>query len=503
MESYNSLLQKTKDIILLDTVYGTLNWDQLTTMPHRGHQQRASQLAYLSRIVHRMRTDSEINQILTTLEMSAHKLEPFQNREVQLARRRFDREYRIPENLISEYTEQISIATDSWKESKAKQSWEIFEPELEKLLNMAIRIGEFCMEPLGVDTPYDYFMDTYEPQMTVSRVATLFKELRKHLIRLVRRYGEVCRDIRVDFMKRQVPLSIQQVLITDITNYVGYDTISKNAGGRIDEAEHPFSSGYYDDYRIATHYFEDDVFNAVLSGLHEAGHAIHGQNLNPDWKWMYLGEKCSAGFSESQSRFLENIIGRSSEFWEYYYDRFRELTGGIFQDVSARETARALNKVEPSRIRVMADEATYLLHIIIRFEIESDLFSGKVSVAEIPRIWNEKYDRYLGVDIRNDAEGALQDTHWAWGLWGYFPSYALGDLYGGMIAGKLTHDISDWRSRLSEGDIMTTIRWLIDHVHKKSNSHYPLEMIEKITGRKLAVNPFVDYLKDKYKQIYD
>ncbi len=194
---------------------------------------------------------------------------------------------------------------------------------------------------------------------------------------------------------------------------------------------------------MTVHYVEDNIFHAIFGGLHEAGHSIQGQSRNPEWKWMFLGEKSSAGINESQARFVENIIGRSPEFWKGYYNRFLKFTGSIFKDVTREEFVQAANIVKPSKIRVTSDEMIYALHIIIRYEIECALFSGELEPKDIPQIWNEKYENYLGVEIGNDTEGALQDTHWAWAFWGYFPTYSLGNIYSGMILETLEKEVAN------------------------------------------------------------
>ncbi|MCK4567231.1 MAG: carboxypeptidase M32, partial [Candidatus Thorarchaeota archaeon] len=221
-----------------------------------------------------------------------------------------------------------------------------------------------------------------------------------------------------------------------------------------------------------------------------------------EWKWMALGDSSSSGISESQSRFVENIIGRSPEFWQHYQSRFHKFTCKEFKDISHQELIQAINIVEPSKIRVTADEMTYALHIIIRFEIELDLFQDKMTVSEIPQVWNEKYDQYLGVEIENDSEGALQDTHWAWAYWGYFPTYALGNLYSAMILERMEKDISNWKVDVSQGNVAPAIEWLNVHVHKPSNRYDPSRMIEEITGKKITAEPFINYLEKKYSSLF-
>ncbi len=394
------------------------------------------------------------------------------------------------------------MATTAWKRAKETNNWKLFESELITLLDISKNVAEKIKEGIGAKCQLDAFMDDWEPRMTTESISEVFLDLRKRLIPLVKKYGAICENVRTDFKKRKVPTSIQRKIVTDLARVMGYDTTSENAGGRIDESEHPFTTGYYDDVRFTIQYSEDDVFRAMFGGLHETGHAIHNQNQNPEWKWMKLGKSCGSGISESQSRFVENIIGRSPEFWEFYYPRFIEHTNGIFKDISQQELLQAINLVEPSKIRVLADEMTYALHIIIRFEIEKDLFDGKIDVSDIPEIWNEKYRRYLGVDIETDTEGALQDVHWAWAYWGYFPTYTLGNLYAAMIREKMTADIPEWKTHVAEGNISIPVQWLVENVHRKSNLLDPSEMIIEITGKSLTADPFIEYLDTKYSALF-
>lgn len=502
METYEKLLRKTKEIIQFQTGVVIIRWDLQTHMPPRGMKQRSEQLALMSKIQHRMVTDKETEKLVSKLEKEKDSLDPIQLREVELFRRMLDRRAKIPEEIVAKQTAQRTVTTAAWKRAKETNNWKLFESELVTLFDISHTVAEIMMEGIGAKCHLDALMDVWEPRMTTESIFKVFKDLRQRLIPLVKKYSTACEDVQIDFKKREVPTDIQRKLLTDLASVMGYDTTSENAGGRIDESEHPFTTGYYDDVRFTVHYSTDDVFRAVFGGLHETGHAIHNQNQNPDWKWMLIGKSCSSGFSESQSRFVENVIGRSPEFWKFYYPQFQKLTNGVFEDISYQEFLRGTNMVKPTKIRVLADEMTYALHIIIRFEIERDLFDEKFAISDIPEIWNEKYEKYLGVEIETDTEGALQDVHWAWAYWGYFPTYQLGNLYAAMLREKISQDIPEWKSQLAEGNITNTIQWLIDTVHRKSNLYDPSEMIKKITGKSLKAGPLIDYLDEKYSFLF-
>jgi carboxypeptidase Taq len=240
----------------------------------------------------------------------------------------------------------------------------------------------------------------------------------------------------------------------------------------------------------------------IYAILHEGGHGLYEHNLNHDWMYQIIGEAASYGIHESQSRFVENIIGRSPEFIRFYYPRLNEMTGGIYSEVNIEDFVRAMNLVRPSLIRIEADEVTYSLHIIIRFEIERDLFSEKITVSELPQIWNERYEEYLGVEVPDDTRGVLQDTHWASGYYGYFPSYALGNIYDGMMLEKLNSDQPDWLSQVEHGNTRPAIDWLAKNVHHYASLYDPADLMKRITGKEMTAGPYLDYLEQKYSILF-
>jgi carboxypeptidase Taq len=287
-----------------------------------------------------------------------------------------------------------------------------------------------------------------------------------------------------------------------LAEFIGYDVTSSTFGGRIDETEHPFTTGYYDDVRITTHYYPSKFSASLFSILHEGGHAIYEQNMKPEWMYQPVGNACSMGFHESQSRFVENIIGRSREFWIYFLPKLKTLTGGALSDVVLDDFIHSINHVKPSKIRIEADEVTYGLHVIIRFNLERDLFSDKITISELPQVWNESYMKYLGVEIEDDSEGVMQDTHWASGLYGYFPSYALGNIYSGQLLACIEKNVLDWRTQISEGNFTTVKQWLVKNVHSYGNLYSPPDLIKIITGKPFTVAPFLNYLQEKYSGLY-
>jgi len=357
------------------------------------------------------------------------------------------------------------------------------------------------MKVKATATPYDALVDAFEPKMTTATLSTVFNQLQKGLTTLLEKILNTSNQPDTSMLSLNVPVETQRQIAKSLADAVGYDTASANAAGRIDETEHPFTTGYYDDVRITTHYYVDNFASAVFSTLHEAGHALYEQGLPQEWKYQPIGSTCSYGVHESQSRFLENIIGRSREFWTGFLPKLK-AANPILSGIKLDPFVHAINKVKPSKIRIEADEVTYCTHIIIRFQIECELFAGKIEVAELPHVWRQKYKEFLGVDIADDSEGVMQDTHWASGLYGYFPSYALGNIYSGQMLAKIKEAIPDWRSQLAAGNLRNIQRWLGENVHSQGDLYDPAELIEKITGKPLDAEPYLKYLGKKYSALY-
>jgi len=502
--NYDRLMQKAKDLNILLSAKSIIEWDMETKMPPRGITLRSQQLALLSQFEHRMITDPEIGTLLEKIERDPDydALDAKQKRNVYLVRKNYDEQTKLPEELVVETARQEAIAIDIWKKAKAAKNFAMFKPELEKLFELKKKAAGILMEVKRTATPYDALIDIFEPKMPADAIASVFDELKRGLVSVIQRCVTSPKQPDKTLLQRKVPIDVQQKISSSLARFIGYDVESKEAGGRIDETEHPFTTGYYDDVRITTHYYENKFASSLFSVLHEGGHALYDQNLNSEWMYQPIGTSCSLGFHEAMSRFVENMVGRSSEFWTYFLPRLKELTGPVLSDIDLDSFVFAINKVEPSKIRIEADEVTYGLHIIIRFEIERDLFAEKITVAELPGVWNQKYKEYLGLDIENDSEGVMQDTHWASGLYGYFPTYALGNIYGGQIVAIMKKDISDWKEQIAEGNFRNVKQWLTENVYYSGNLYDPADLIKRITGEKINVKHFLTYLNEKYSKLY-
>jgi len=502
--SYKNLMNKAKDLSIFQSTESIVNWDMETMMPPKAIKLRSQQLALLSRIEHKMSTDPKIDALLEEIVRHPEydRLDNVQKRNVHLIKKQYDEQTKLPEELVAETAKQQAITIDIWKKAKAAKNFSMFKPELEKLVELKQKAAEILMEVKKTATPYDALIDIFEPKMTAKEITKVFDELREGLTSLLKKCEASSKQPDVSILKRKVPIDVQRKIAKALAEFVGYDVASKEAGGRIDETEHPFTTGYYDDVRITTHYYEDMCASSIFSVLHESGHAIYDQNLKQEWMYQPVGTSCSHGFHESQSRFVENIIGRSYEFWSYFLPRLKELTGKALMDVNLDKFVHAVNQVKPSKVRVEADEVTYCFHIIIRFNIERDLFAGKIMVKELPEIWNQSYTDYLGVKIENDCEGVMQDTHWASGSYGYFPSYALGNIYSGQILATMEKDLPNWRMQIEKGSFSPIKNWLIKNVHNYGNLYDPPELIRKIAGKELSVKPYLNYLNEKFSKLY-
>ncbi len=501
--AYKELLSKTKDLVVLSTAEGIIHWDMEIYMPPKAVEQRSQQLALLSRIRHKIATDPEIGKLLKTIQTKAdyQALEEVKKRNLYLINKSYQEQTALPEKLVSDLAMQEALTVNIWKKAKAKKDFNLFKPELQKLLTLNKQAAEILMKVKETKTPYEALLDNFEPKMPAQTITATFNQLLAGLKPLIAKIEDCKSKPDKQILNQSVSVIDQRKITQLITQTLGYDTASSAAGGRVDETEHPFTTGYYEDVRITTHYYLNNFASSIFSVLHESGHALYEQNLNPKWQYQPVGSTCSYGVHESQSRFYENIIGRSKEFWSGFLPKIKQ-TAPSLSNLQLDPFIHAINKVERSKIRIEADEVTYSLHIIIRFELERDLFADKITVDELPEVWNQKYADYLGVKIEDDSEGVMQDTHWASGLYGYFPSYALGNIYSGQITSAINKELPNWRGELADGKLEDVNTWLKTNVHSKSDLFDPEELIKIATGTCLNSQPYLQYLNKKYSELY-
>jgi carboxypeptidase Taq len=498
LDAYRSLLKKARDLMLLRSISDLMEWDFETKMPQGATNQRSIQMAIIEQLAHQKWIDPEIGTLLAKVKKSP-EYEGFgaeDKRNVYLMQRSYDQQTKLPTELVEEIAKQSVVCTSTWKKAKAEKNYSIFKPELEKMVGLIKQKAHY----LDADKdPYDVLVDLFEPGATAAIIARLFEPLKNGLIPLIKKCARSSNKPDLSFLKRSVPHDVQEKISQKLMEFEKYDL----KRGRLDETEHPFTSGTYDDVRICTHYYDTNFSSSIFSVLHEAGHAIYEQNLPEKWYYQPVGSSCSLGIHESMSRFVENVIGRSKAFWVYFLPELKRITGKTFEDVDVDLIVRAVNDVKPSKIRIEADEVTYSLHVILRFEIEKDLMAENVTVSELPQLWNEKMDKFLGIEIENDSEGVMQDTHWAGGAIGYFPDYALGNIYDGMFIEAMEKAIPRWRDSIAAGDFSPVFTWLKENTYQKGNIMDAIDLVESVTRKKIDAQPFVKYVNEKMKSIFD
>jgi carboxypeptidase Taq len=501
MPAYEKLMEKYGETSILGSTVMLIAWDMETYMPPGAVSMRGDQMGLLRRITHRMLTGKELGNLIRECESESGSYDEVQSRNLYLVKRDRDIATSVPEDLVAKYTKQTAIARDAWARARNAKDWRVFLPELEKMTELSIEVAEATMEAKGAKTVFDSMIDDCERGMTNEQVAELLTGLRTALVPLVDKFSEAFEDVDASCLQKPVPMEAQREVVKDVVNLLGYDTVSEKARGRFDDTIHPFTSGYLDDVRIALRFSDTGLFDSILGAMHEAGHALYEQNVNHDWMYQPVSDGASMGVHESCSRFAENMIGTSRSFWSFYLPRFKKLTGTAYSDMTLDALMKAVNKVQRSKIRTKSDEVTYCIHIAIRFEIERALFSGKVKVSELPQMWNDLYDRYLHVDIEDDVEGVMQDVHWSSGQFGYFQSYALGNVYDGMYVKRLEKDMPGWQQEVEAGKPQEVLGWLREKVHRWGSLYDPGDLVERAVGEPLSSRPFVDYLGRKYETI--
>ncbi|WP_247002916.1 carboxypeptidase M32 [Halosolutus gelatinilyticus] len=493
-DTYEEFEDRVRRITNVGTAAGILQWDQEVVMPDEGTPARAQQLSTLSSINHEILTADETGALLDELEGS--DLTDEQAAVVREVRRQYDRETSVPGELVEEISATTANAHPTWKEAKENDDFETFAPTLEKLVELKRDYAEH-IDPDA--DPYEVLFAGYEPYLDLETAERVLERLRDELVPLIEAIDESDADLETDAFAGEFEDDDQEALARDVLDSLGYDW----SRGRLDTAPHPFSSGTQFDARVTTRFEEDDLLGSITSTIHEFGHANYTLGLPDDGYGTPLGESRDLSVHESQSRLWENHVGRSRPFWEHFLPIARERFPGL-EDVNPEEAYEAANQVyDDNLIRVEADELTYHLHIVIRFEIERDLISGDLAVEDVPEVWNDKYEEYLGVRPETDAEGCLQDIHWSHGSFGYFPTYSLGSVLAAQLYAAAEDDIGDLDDRIREGEFDDLNGWLRENVHRHGKRYTTPELIERATGEEFTADHFLAYVESKYGALYD
>jgi carboxypeptidase Taq len=491
-------LQYVKKMMSYNEAISLMYWDMRTGAPKKGVEQRSEVIGVLSQDVFKMSTSEEMAAYIAELSPKEVQGQLSEVTRFTLAecKKEYERNKKIPADEYKEYVVLQSKAESIWEEAKETSNFSMFQPYLEKLVEYN---KKFITYYGYKDHPYNTLLDLYEPGITVDILDRVFKKLRERVVPLVKAIADSRNKPRTSFLFHPFPKEKQRKLSLALLKELGYDF----QAGRLDETVHPFAIGLNpNDVRITTKYDENDFRTAIFGTIHECGHALYEQNISEELIGTPLCTGTSMGIHESQSLFYENFIGRHYSFWKRNYSLLKEYAPTQFADVTIDEFYRAINESKPSLIRIEADELTYPLHIIIRYEIEKGLFSGDMEVKDLPQIWNDKYEEYLGIRPENDATGVLQDVHWSGGSFGYFPSYALGYMYAAQLKKAMVKDITNFDELLEKGELLPIRQWLTEKVHRFGKTKKPLEILQDATGEGLNADYLIAYLEEKYKEIY-
>ena len=482
-----------------------LSWDQETYMPPGGGAIRAEQLATLQTLAHDQFVSPEMESLLalflnpatgtfhpeksSALDESSHAL-------LRETWRDFSRAKKLPSAFVNELERECSLAQQVWVEARKTNDFQLFLPNLQRIVKLKRQEAEY----LGYqDSPYNALLDVYEPGSTVAQLRPLFSTLRKELIRLLDHIRQSPVQPKGQLLTQSYDKTQQVDFGRLVLKHMGYDF----QRGRLDLSAHPFTTSFHPtDVRVTTRVFETDLQSCLFSCIHEGGHGLYDQGLPTKYYGTPLAEAVSLGIHESQSRLWENCVGRSRAFWRYFYPKLQEIFPAQLGEVPVEEFYLAINRVTPSFIRVEADELTYNLHIMVRFEIELDVIEGRLQVEDLPEVWNAKMKDYLGIVPPSDAEGVLQDVHWSFGAFGYFPTYTLGNLYAAMLFQQAQKDLPHLGQAMSQGNLLPLKDWLNDRVHRWGRQYTAAELIQRVTGHALTPEPFIRDLEQKFSNLY-
>jgi carboxypeptidase Taq len=493
LQELKALLAEVADI---SGAIALLGWDQQTYMPSGGAESRGEQLGTLSKINHDKFTAPRVGELLEKLTKSgSSQLDSDDACLVKIGMKEYTKALKVTSKWVEEFANVTTVAQEAWVEARSESNFSKFLPHLEKVIDLRRQYAEF-FKPF--DHIYDPLLDDFEPGLKTRDVQQIFSALRDEQVKLLK---EISAKPQVDnsFIKKHYDIEKQKAFGVDVITRFGYDWNC----GRQDLAAHPFTTSFgHGDVRITTRFLKDDAASGLFSSMHECGHAMYDQGIHTNLRRTHLHNGASMAIHESQSRMWENLVGRSLDFWTYFYPKFQSLFPEYLADVSLESFYKGINKVQPSLIRVEADEATYNLHIMLRLEVEIALMEGKIAVKDLPGYWNSKMQEYLGVTPPDDAHGVLQDVHWSGGMVGYFPTYALGNLVSLQLWEKINAEIPTLSQQIRNGNFVELLAWLRKNIHTHGAKFEPQDLIQKVTGSKINPEPYIRYLKKKYSGIY-
>ncbi|ACR80515.1 MULTISPECIES: carboxypeptidase M32 [Kosmotoga] len=499
MDALEKLKALSKELELINAAVATMAWDQRTYMPPKSAGTRSEAIGYLSTIAFKKFISDETGEIIRELEKedNFNRLDENEKAMVRIAKREYEKAKAIPPELFQKFTITASKSETVWEQAKKNNDFKSFQPYLEELLEMLREMAELYGYK---ENPYDALLDKYEPGITTRKLKKIIETLKAELIPFLREIIEQKGKTDPSILYGRFGKKAQEKLSIRALKAIGYDF----EAGRLDETVHPFTISLgAGDVRVTTKYDPHFLQPSLYGTFHEGGHALYEQGLPEEFKYTPIYGAVSLGIHESQSRMMENMVARSYEFLKFFYPEIKKVFPKQFGRVSLDRFYRAINHVEPSLIRIEADEVTYNFHIMLRFELEEAMLNKSLEVKDLPRAWNEKIKEYLGIEPQNDAEGVLQDVHWANGMIGYFPSYMLGNLYAAQLFAKAEEEIPKLRKNIEKGNVAVLIEWLRENIHRHGKKYLPEELIKISTGEELNPEYFIRYIKEKYTKIYE
>ncbi len=474
---------------------GVLYHDASTAAPSDSWEGRSRTMGIMSQITYDLETKPEIAEMLTYLEAHSGELTAQQRREVEVLRKGYDQMHKIPAEEYVAYSVLMNDAQNIWEKAKNTNDFASFAPTLEKLVEFNRKFAGYYNPDLA---PYDALLNEFEEGLNMQTLDAFFAQLRASIVPLIARVQQA-EPIDDSFLYKHYPIEIQRKFSDYLMEVMGIDR--SHCG--IAETEHPYTTNFNNkDVRITTHYYEDNLVSSMFSVVHEGGHALYELGADDCYNFTNLSGGVSMGIHESQSRFYENIIGRSRAFVHAIFPKVKALFPEQLANVEEEQFYRAINKAQPSLIRTEADELTYALHIMVRYEIEKQMIDGTLTVADVPAEWNRLYKEYLGIDVPDDTQGCLQDSHWSGGMFGYFPSYALGSAYGAQMLRRMEEDLGDIYGDIANGDLSRVTGWLREKIHRHASFIKPGALFEGVCG-KFDAKYFTDYLTEKYTKLYN
>ncbi len=493
-DAYPIFLRRMHEIRDLAAASALMAWDQEIYLPPKGVPARARHRATLAALIHERICDPGLGELMATLDAS--DLDRVKRANLRETKRGRDRALKIPRTLVTALAEAGSLAQPAWVQAKQQSDWACFAPHLARIVDLKRQEAA----AVGYEgEPYNALLDEYEPETRVEELDALFAELKSGLVPLIEKI--VAGNQRTDAspLRQQFGVTDQDAFGREVLRDIGFDF----EAGRLDRSTHPFTEGMaIGDVRITTKYDETDLGVGLYANLHEGGHALYEQGLPTEHEGAPVAAAVSLGIHESQSRLWENAVGRSREFWVCYLPRLQEIFPDQLGSATVEDLYRATNRVEPSLIRIKADEVTYNLHIVLRMELERALLHDEIQVSDLPALWREKVKSYFGLELPDDSHGPLQDIHWSFGAFGYFPTYTLGNLYAAQFYARAAADLSDLPDQIARGEFDQLLAWLRKHIHNKGSLLPAAALCRELTGEELSVQPFLDYLYRKYGEIY-